>query len=743
MGEVYLAEDTRLDRKVALKMLTEECCENSERLSRFVREAKAASALNHPNIITIYEIDRDKGTTFIASEFIEGKLLLDKIDEGPLDVGEALDIATQIAAALVVAHAAGIVHRDIKPANVMIREDGLVKVLDFGIAKLNVPEDDEVDTEAETRTHFKTREGLVLGTVGYMSPEQARGKALDPRSDIWSLGCVLYEMITGRKAFEGETIADVVAGIIHKEPDPPESLRKNLHPELCRIVRKAISKVTEDRYGSAGEMLSDLRALKTRILLEEAGTGRMPAFEPREPAPGPGSIAVLPFADINASEETRFFGEGLSEEIIMNLSKLRNLRVISRNATARYVQEGKTHSEMARDLGVQYLLEGGVRCLKKEIRINVQLIDALNQVYLWAESYKGTIEDVFEIQENVAAEIVKALHLQLTSDERSGMSKRYTENTEAYQWYLRGRFFWNKRSEEGIRNAIKYFERAIEEDPEYALAWSGIADSYTVLGEYGKSPRRALMPKAREAVEKALEYDDSLAEAHCSLGIVLMLDDWDWQASAREFELAIELNPNYATAYQWYSQWFESKGELEECVRYASKAAELDPVSQAIQQDLGLTLYYSRKYGEATEVANRAIELDPNYPAAYRLLSLALQGEGRIEEAIEANAKWGELTGNEVETRISYAQLLGVAGNPEEAGEILSEIGDPPPDSGNLFRGLALAFAAIGEKKKALDLLETGLGRKEEALLSIKVDPKFDSVRDEPRFEEIVRTIGL
>ncbi|MCO6509378.1 MAG: protein kinase [Aridibacter famidurans] len=743
MGEVFLAEDTRLDRKVALKILPPQCCEDSEGLARFVREAKAASALNHPNIITIYEIDEAGDVTYIASEYIEGVLLQDRVAGGGLPILEVLDIAAQIASALTVAHAAGIVHRDIKPGNVMIRRDGLVKVLDFGIAKLTGTEEPEVDPEAVTQPYLRTQEGLVLGTVGYMSPEQARGRNLDARSDIWSLGCVLYEMVGGKKAFEGETIADVLAGIIHKEPMPLSASGNEVHPELERIVRRALCKVAEDRYRSAEEMLEDLNRLKTRLLLEEAETGRFAAYVSAETVSEPESIAVLPFADISAGDDTRYFSEGLTEEVIMNLSKLKQLRVISRSATMQYVHEGKSHRDMAGDLGVQYLLEGGVRSIGKELRITAQLIDALNQVYLWAESYRGTIDDIFEIQEKVAAEIVRALKVRLSSDEQTELRKRYTENTEAYQMYLRGRFFWNKRSEEGIRNAIRYFEMAIDEDPEYALAWAGIADSYTVLGEYGSIPRRQLFPKAREAVDKALQFDDSLAEAHCSNAILMMLEDWDWEGAAREYELAIELNPNYATAYQWYSQWFESRGETEEAIRYAAKAAELDPVSQAIQQDLGLALYYARRYEEAIEVAMRTLELDPVYPAAHRLLSLAYQAVGRFEEAIEANERWGELTGNETECKVALAQLFAASGNEDRAKELLDEIEGSGKELANLFRGLALARTALGENDKAFELLESGLERKEEALLSLKVDPKADGLREDPRFDEILRAMGV
>src|SRR5258705_27491 len=542
MGEVYLAQDTKLDRKVALKILPQEFAEDKDRMSRFVREAKSASALNHPNIITIHEIGETKGTHFIATEYIEGETLQTLLKGQSLSLKSTLEIALQVASALDAAHRAGIVHRDIKPDNVMVRHDGIVKVLDFGLVKLSATDSSEVDPEAETKMQVTTRVGMIMGTVAYMSPEQARGQETDARTDIWSFGCVLYEMLTRQQPFQGETMTDVLANIIHREPALIIAHRENTPAEFERIIAKTVCKNKDERYQSAKELFNDLQQLQTRML------------------------------------------------------------------------------------------------------ITAELIDSLHDVYLWAETYRRTMEDIFDIQEKVAAEIVQALQLRLSPDEEQILKKRFTENTGAYQLYLQGRFFWNKRSQEGLKTAIRYFEKAIEKDPQYALAWAGIADSYTLLGEYGNIPRKELYPKAEAAVNKALEIDNRLAEVHTSLASLLMLSKWDWVNSENGFKLALGLNPNYATAHHWYSQWFLSMGRLEESLRMISRAAELDPVSQAILKDQGLALYYNRQYDNAIEIARKALELDPNYAAAHRLLSLAYQGKELFDEAIAENRNWGTIT---------------------------------------------------------------------------------------------------
>jgi serine/threonine protein kinase/Tfp pilus assembly protein PilF len=745
MGEVYLAQDTKLDRKVALKILPPNLAEDKDRMSRFVREAKSASALNHPNIITIHEIGEIDGLHFIATEYIEGETLKTRLKMESPSLKSTLEIALQVVSALDAAHRAGIVHRDIKPDNIMVRHDGIVKVLDFGLVKLTSSDSSEVDREGETKILVNTSAGVIMGTVGYMSPEQARGQETDARTDIWSLGCVLYEMLTHQQPFQGETMADVLANIIYREPASILAHRSDAPAELERIVGKTVRKNRDERYQSAKELFNDLQQLQTRLLVEaeiiRSGSGERIAQI--QPSPFLNSIAVLPFANLSTEMDNEYFSEGLTEEIIMNLSKLRMLKVIARGSTMRYVAEGKTHKQTAIDLGVQYLLEGSVRRQGRDLRITAQLIDALRDVYIWSETYRGTMEDIFDIQEKVAAEIVQALQLRLSADETQNLKKRFTENTGAYQLYLQGRFFWNRRSEEGLKTAIRYFEQAIEKDPHYALAWAGIADSYNLLGEFGIIPRKELYPKAEAAVNKALEIDNRLAEVHTSLASLLMLSKWDWANSEKEFKLALELDPNYATAHHWYSQWFLNMGRLEESFRMISRAAELDPVSQAILKDKGLALYYNRQYDEAIEMARKTLELDPNYAAAHRLLSLAYQGKGMFDEAIVENQKWGGLTRNKVETAVTLAQLYAVSGQIEEAKRLIEGVKRDKLVTDQIYRGLALVYGALGENDTAFKCLEESYERHEEAILSLKVDPKVDPLRSDPRLMALLKKIGI
>jgi serine/threonine-protein kinase len=745
MGEVYLAQDTVLDRNVALKILPPHLAEDADRMSRFVREAKSASALNHPNIITIHEIGELDGLHFIATEYIAGETLKTRLERDWLDLKSTLDIALQVISALDAAHRAGIVHRDIKPDNIMVRDDGIVKVLDFGLLKLTTKDRSEVDSEGVTKMQVRTSVGVIMGTTAYMSPEQARGQEMDARTDIWSFGCVLYEMLTNQQAFHGETMTDVLANIIHREPDSILAHRRDTPAELERIIAKAIHKNRDERYQSAKELWHDVQQLHTRLLVEaeiiRSGEGERVAQV--QPSPFLSSIAVLPFANLSAEKDNEYFSEGLTEEIIMNLSKLQVLKVITRGSTMRYVKEGKTHKQIANDLGVQYLLEGSVRRYGSDLRITAQLVDAFRDEYIWAETYRGTMKDIFDIQEKVASEIAQALQIRLSPDEKQNLKKRPTENTGAYQLYLQGRFFWNKRSEEGLKTAIRYFEQAIEKDPHYAVAWAGIADSYSLLGEYGNIPRKELYPKARAAVNKALEIDDRLAEVHTSLASILMLSEWDWANSEKEFRLALELNPNYATAHHWYSQWFLNMGRLEESLRMISRAAELDPISQAILKDQGLALYYNRQYDEAMEMALKTLELDPTYAAAHRLLSLAYQGKGMFAEAIVENQKWGALTGNKVETAVTLAQLYAVSGQAEEARRLIDGVQRDQIAMDQISRGLALVYTALGENDMAFKYLENSYERHEESILTLKVDPKVDPLRADPRFTALLRKIGL
>ncbi len=755
MGEVYLAQDTELDRKVALKMLTDECCEDLERLQRFVQEAKAASSLNHPNIITIFEFGDHDGTPFLASEFIDGKELTEILAIKPLSLQKTLEISIQVVSALHSAHEAGIIHRDIKPNNVMIRRDGIVKLLDFGLAKItNRPGKGEVDDQAATVTKLDTIPGLVMGTPNYMSPEQARGRDIDHQTDIFSFGVLFYEMLTKTRPFDGETTSDVIASVLTKTPRPLCEVNSELPLEAQTISEKSINKDKRERYATALELLTDLKELEQELqiqkrltqtgevsssiqsLLSVSGQALVPVFEQN-------SIAVLPFVNMSVEERRDYFSAGLTEEIVVNLSKLEMLRVVPRGSTPASLIEGKSHKEIAETLGVRYLLEGSVRRHEDALRISAQLVDSKNQAYLWSETYRGTIRDVFKIQEKVATEIASALEVTLSPSDEENLRKRFTENTEAYQLYLQGRFFWNKRSIAGLNTAIEYFEKAIEIDSEYAVAWAGIADSYSLLAEFGRIPHSELYPKAEAAVKKALEIDDNLAEVHTSYASLLLFSQWNWEASKIEFERSLELNPNYATAYHWYSFWYLGMGDLNEAIRLTSIGAELDPVSQAILKDKGMMFYYDRQYDRAIETAKKTLKLDPDYPAAHRLLSLCYQGEGLYEKALNENDRWGALTGNELEADFCRAQIYAAAGREKEARKLIESIEKHPSKIDNVYRGLALVYSALGEIDPALDLLEKSCDAREIALLAVKVDPKLDAVRGHQRFENLLKKLGV
>ncbi len=770
MGEVYLATDPELGRNVAIKMLTDACCEDSDRLGRFIREARSASALNHPNIITIYEFGKHDDHHFMATEFIDGRELSDILAYKQLSPEEALEIAIQVASALASAHRAGIIHRDIKPGNIMVRRDGIVKVLDFGLAKLTVLERGNAATErigpdektliavspaGSVSSSSDTIPGLVMGTPKYMSPEQARGIEIDHQTDIFSLGVVIYEMLTGTQPFDGETVSDIIARVLTRNPPRILEVNRGLPQKLDAIVDKTLRKDKNERYKTADDLLADLSELKQDLQLKQhldrieetssslrfigVDSGNTPATKGSRI-----SIAVIPIVNMSADEKGRdYFSEGLTEEIITNLSKLERLSVVARGTIMGYVNEGKSHKRMADDLGVQYLLEGSVRRQGMDLRITAQLVDTFNQAYLWSETYRGTVKDIFEIQEKVALEIVRALEVRLSPDEEQQLKKRYTENTEAYQLYLQGRFFWNKRSEDGIRTAIRYFEKAIEIDDQYALAWAGIADSYSLLAEYGTVPRRILLPKAEAAIQKALEADDGLAEAHTSKASLLMLKGWDWEGARREFERALELDPNYATAHHWYALWFLGKGNTEEAMRRISRAAELDPVSQAIIKDKGNVLYHAGQFDAAIELALKTLELDPDFPAAHRLLSLCYQTQGLYEKAIAENERWGQLTGNTAESNFALARIYAVSGNHAEARKLAEEVEKDSSGVANVFRGLALVYAGLGKDEKAFEMLEKSIEKHEEALLNLKVDPKLERLRPDPRFKEMLKKIGI
>jgi serine/threonine protein kinase/Flp pilus assembly protein TadD len=717
MGIVYKARDLKLGRLVALKFLPPELVADPQAKQRFIHEARAASALQHKNICVVHDIDEtEDGHAFISMECLDGETLKTRIAAGPLDITDALHITTQIAQGLASAHARGVVHRDIKPGNVMITKDHVVKILDFGVASMP--------------GHAGTPEaGTTFGTLAYMSPEQARGEEADQRTDTWSLGVVLYEMLTGRLPFSGP-YDQATLYALGNEPHPsPRALRPEIPLPVERIIDRCLEKLAAARFPDARAILDELQHID-----KSAASTRSPAIK---------SLAVLPFADISQDNDNRYFSDGLTEEIISKLSRLRRVKIVPRASVMSYDRAGKPAKQIAAELRVQYLLEGSVRKYGTQLRITTQLVDADQDAYLWAESYDGTMEEVFDIQEQVASRIVKALRVRLTPDEKKNLKRRPTANSDAYQLYLMGRFFWSKRTKQGLETAIVHFLQAIEQDKKFALAWAGIADAHNLLSQYAGVDRKASYATAMTAVLEALALDDNLAEAHTSLGLLLMLFEWDWAGAGREFQRALHLDPSYATAHHWYAQWLLFMGRHDEALSTLVNAIALDPVSPAILNDMGFMLYYTRDYAGAVGYAQKTLQLDPHFITAHRLLSLAYQGLGKHDQAIAENRLWVERAAKGDESFVTLAQCYAAAGRREEAVNVLSGVHLPENPDGNVMRGIALVYAALGEIDNAFAWLEKAFAVKSEALGTLKVDPKLDPLRSDPRFAVLVRRVGL
>ncbi|PYK74723.1 MAG: hypothetical protein DME42_04130 [Verrucomicrobia bacterium] len=769
MGEVYLARDVQLGRKAALKLLPEHLPADEAQLSRFKGEARSASALNHPNILTVYEIGAEGNRQFIATELIEGATLRASLVEGRMELRAALEIAVQVASALAAAHEAGVVHRDIKPENIMLRPDGYVKVLDFGIAKLTQEGSAREHHGLATTSGLQTRPGLVLGTGRYMSPEQARGQRVDARSDIWSLGVVLYEMVVGIPPFLGETPSDCIASILTKEPPPLSGVLPDVPLKLEEILQKALRKDRDERHQTARELLGDLHTLKGE--LELAGSARggvivrqikrhkrgvllMSAvailaavafaysfFFLASPPPNEKSIAVLPFENLSEETSSAYFADGIQDEILTRLSKIADLKVISRTSTQRYKHTSQSPSQIAHQLGVAHLLEGSVQKTNDQVRVNVQLITAANDTHLWAETYDRKLTDIFVVESDIATTIAKTLQARLTGAEKTAIAKRPTANPEAHELYLKGRFFWNKRTAADLRKAIDYFNQALDKDPSYAFAYAGLADSYLVLSQYGAASPADSYHQAIAAAKKAIELDDTLAEAHTSLACSLAYYDFDFEQSVKEFERAIELNPNYATAHHWLSNGVLSAlGQFERAIAEGKRAVELDPLSLVINTDLGQDFFYSRRYDEAIAQLRKTIEMDPRFYFAHWVLGTTLQLKGQLSEAVAEYSKAVELN-DDPSVLALLGQAYARAGQPDEAQKILVRLSEEAKSRYVQAYDFALMYLALGDKERAIDEMERAYRERDANVAQIKVDPMLDDLRGNQRFEALVNRI--
>jgi serine/threonine-protein kinase len=804
MGEVYLAEDTRLDRQVALKILPQEFAEDSDRMNRFVREAKSASALNQPNIITIHEIGEAEGTHFIASEYIQGETLHTRLKQTPLDLKTTLDIAIQVASALNAAHKAGIIHRDIKPENVMIRPDGLVKILDFGIAKLSTKRAEPTAEEAATALKQQgTSPGVIIGTANYMSPEQARGKAVNAQSDIFSFGIVLYEMVTGQRAFTGENAVDVIGAILHKEPTPLTQLAPELPHEIERIINKTLRKDPDVRYQTAGDLLTDLKDAKQELEFQdkleravapqsqrpETQTIFLPATDGQRSPTLPtssaefitqevkkhklgvmvgsllvvallgvglwffyfrvsaanktiSSIAVLPFQNKSSDADTDYLSDGLAESLIYRLSQLPNLKVSPTSAVMRYKGKELDAQQIAKELGVQAVMSGRMIQRGENLSISVELVDAANNKIIWGEQYERKMSDLLTTQREIATTITEKLQLKLSGENAKGITKKYTESNEAYQLYLKGRYLWNQRTGESLKRATEFYNQAIEKDPGFALAYAALAETYVLFANYEVSSPADSMPQSKAAALRALELDDSLAEAHSALGWYLCQYEFDWIGGEKEFRRAIELNPNYATAHQWLASVFAQTKRFDAAQAEIKRASDLDPLSPIIAVNVAFDLWESRRYDEALKQFERTLLLHPDFTVAQQGLCWTYSAMGKSELAITACRKSLDLTkGAWDKGRLSM--VLGSAGHTDEAKKLLQELQTESSQRYIPKMALALAHLGLNQKAEALAMIEQDVAEHGYWVGSMGVEPEFDELRSEPRFKALIKRANL
>ncbi len=741
MGHVFLAHDEQLNRPVAVKLLSGYDTAGDDRVKRFRREALAASALNHPNILTIYEIGEDGGQNFIATEFVDGQTLQELIRMGPVGVERAMEMSIQLAGALAAAHAAGIVHRDIKPANIMVRADGLLKVLDFGVAKYN-----EADKSLSDQSQVETAAGTVLGTVAYMSPEQARGLPLDARTDLWSAGAILYELISGVRPFQGQTPLDTMAAVIEKPASPFSVYQLNVPPALERIVFEALQKDREQRYQTASEMLAELKRVAKALEAGDPHSLEAPTA-PQRARQEVTSIAVLPFVNMSADSENEYFCDGLSEELLNALTRVENLKVAARTSAFSFKGKNVTASGIARALNVTSILEGSVRKSGNKLRISVQLVNATDGYQLWSERYDRELQDIFDVQDEIALSVVDALKVTLLKGEQAAVLKRYTENVEAYQLYLKGRFYWWKSTPEDFHKSREFFQRAVEADPNYALGYCGLSSYYGFGSAFAMVPPEIGWPKAIEANNKATALDDSLPEVHNDLAGISMVYYRNPAAAEREARRAIELNPKFQEIHYLYSNYLITRNRFDEAIAAAREAVELDPLSLRVNHNLAFTYYLTHRYDESVKQYRQALELDEHNPLAHEGLSDALEQAREFEDAITHRATALQLTG-----KAGAANLLqnvfaekGFAPAMQALAEKEVEELKAATSAGQYIPAIKFVrtYVRLGEIDQAFLWFEKACAERNVFALFIQTDPFYDRLRRDARFDEILHRFQL